>query len=87
MNRLYTIRISPQEIRGLISPGELPNLKSDFDWLADYYGAEKDFRDNTLIARKNDTEISLTVGGYHDSMPCKRVLEALVHLMDESFSK
>ena len=85
MNRLYTIRMGPQEIRGLISPGELPNLKSDFDWLADYYGAEKEFHDDTLIARKNDTEISLTVGDYHASMPCKRVLEVLVRMMDESF--
>ena len=86
MNRLYTITMGHHVVRGLISPGELPNLKSDFDWLADYYGAEKDFRDNTLIARKNDTEIKLTVGTYHPAMPSKRVLEVLVRLMDESFT-
>lgn len=87
MNRLYVIKKGPIEIRGLISPGELPNLKSDFDWLADYYEAETEFHDNTLIARKNEIEISLTVGEYHSAIPCKRVLEALVRLMDESFSR
>lgn len=86
MNRMYTITMGPHVVRGLISPGELPNLKSDFNWLADYYGAEKDFHDNTLIARKNDTEIKLTVGAYHTAMPGKRVLEVLVRMMDESFS-
>ena len=85
MNRLYVIKMGSLEIRGLVSPGELPNLKSDFDWLAEYYGAEKEFHDDTLIARKNDTEISLTVGDYHSSIPGKRVLEALVRMMDESF--
>lgn len=85
MNRLYTITMGPRVVQGLISPGELPNLKSDFDWLAEYYGAEKEFHDDTLIARKNDTEISLTVGDYHSSIPGKRVLEALVRMMDESF--
>ena len=86
MNRMYTITMGPHVVRGLISPGELPNLKSDFDWLADYYGAEKDFHDNTLTARKNNTEIKLTVGAYHTAMPGKRVLEVLVRMMDESFS-
>lgn len=87
MNRLYVIKMGPLEIRGLVSPGELPNLKSDFDWLANYYEAETEFHDNTLIARKDEIEISLTVGEYHSAFPGKRVLEALVRLMDESFSK
>ncbi len=85
MNRLYTITKGSQVVKGLISPGELPNLMSDFDWLADYYGAEKEVHDNQLIARKNETEISLTIGAYHKAIPGKRVLSALVQMMDESF--
>ena len=87
MNRMYTITMGPHVVRGLISPSELPNLKSDFDWLTKYYGAEMDSDENTLIARKDDIEIILTVGSFHKAIPGKRVLEALVHLMDESFSK
>jgi len=85
MNRLYVIKMGSHEIRGLISPGELPNLRSDFEWLADYYGASYEFNEGRMTARKNDVEISLTVGPQHPSIPGKRVLEALVKVMDSEF--
>lgn len=85
MNRLYIIKTGSLEIRGLISPGELPNLRSDFNWLADYYGASSEFDGGTMTARKNDVEINLTVGPQHPSIPGKRVLEALVKVMDSNF--
>lgn len=85
MNRLYTIKVGSQEIRGLVSPGELPNLRSDFDWLSEYYGASSEFNDGRMIARKDDVEISLTVGPQHQALPGKRVLEALVKVMDSKF--
>ena len=85
MNRIYTITVGALEIKGLISPGELPNLKSDFNWLVSYYEATMEVHENTLIARKKDVEICLTIGEYHSAIPGKRVLQVLVHLMDEMF--
>lgn len=86
MNRLYTITDGATEMKGLIAPGELPNLMSNFEWLSRYYGAEPEYQDGSMIARKEDVEVRLTVGGYHKSIPGKRVLNALVFIMDERFS-
>ena len=85
MNRLYIIKVGLLEVRGLISPGELPNLWSDFIWHARYYGAEFSFEGSMMIARKDGVEISLTIGACHVAIPGKQVLEALVDVMDEVF--
>lgn len=86
MNRLYTIIVGSHVVRGLISPGELPDLKTDFTRIAKRCGATVDFGKGSLIARKEGLELILVLGGYHCSIPGSTARDSLSREMKELFS-
>ena len=86
MNRLYTIIVGAHVVKGLISPGELPDLKTDFIRMASQYGAIVDFSKNRLRARKGGLELVFILGGYHCSMPGLTASDSLSREMKELFT-
>ena len=86
MNRLYVIQYGTQEIRGLVSPGELPEVVRDFYRLSEQRGAKADYKGNGLfVAVKEEVQVTLTIGAYHQSMPSKMLVDALMEVMEKAF--
>ena len=86
MNRLYVIHYGTLEIRGLVSPGELPEVVRDFYRLSEQRGAKADYKGNGLfVAVKEEVQVTLTIGAYHQSMPSKMLVDALMEAMEKAF--
>ncbi|MBO7070186.1 MAG: hypothetical protein J6W09_02710 [Bacteroidales bacterium] len=74
------------EIRGLVSPGELPEVVRDFYRVCEKKGAKADYKGNGLfVAVKEEVQVTLTIGAYHQSMPSKMLVDALMEVMEEAF--
>ncbi|MBP5152847.1 MAG: hypothetical protein ILP13_08050 [Lachnospiraceae bacterium] len=86
MNRLYVIKYGTLEIKGLVSPGELPEVVRDFYLLAEQKGAKADYKGEGLfVAVKEEVQVTLTIGAYHQSMPSKMLVDALMEVMGKAF--
>ena len=86
MNRLYVITMGTLEIRGLISPGELPEVVSDFYRLCGRKGAKADYLgDGLFIAEKGEVQVKLTIGAYHKAFPCRLLLNVLEEVIETAF--
>ena len=86
MNRLYVIKTGSLEIRGLVSPSELPELVTELYRMSAKKGATADYQGNGIFnVIKGDVQVTLTVGEYHESMPSKRAIDCLVKIMENEF--
>ena len=86
MNRLFVITMGTLEIKGLISPGELPEVVRDFYRLSGQKGAKADYLGGGIfIAVKEGIRLTLTIGAYHKSMPGKMLLDVLEEVMEIAF--
>jgi len=86
MNRIYSIRMGSLEINGLISPGELPDLISNFYRLSEKYAATPEYlRDGVFLATKGEVTVHLTIGDYYPSIPSKTLFDALEDMMKQAF--
>ena len=86
MNRLYVIKVGFLEIRGLISPGELPEVFREIFLLTDQYGATAEYLGNGHFqARKNGVQLELMIGGYYEAIPGPMLLDALDSVMEMVF--
>ena len=74
------------EIRGLISPGELPEVVSSFYSMAKQRGATADFVGNgVFVAQRDEILLTLTIGEYHESIPSRHLVDALREVMVSVF--
>lgn len=88
MNRLYVIKVGSLEIKGLISPSELPDLMAFFETEAKRRSASARYAGNgLLIAVKDGIEISLTVGTIEASIPSRCVFDEIDKAMDHAFGR
>ena len=86
MNRLFLIEVGSLEVRGLISPGELPELVRMFYSASARRGAKADYLGNgKFIAVKNEIRLTLTIGEYHQAIPSRQVSDILEEVMDQFF--
>ena len=86
MNRLFIIEVGSLEIRGLISPGELPELVRVFYGTSAQRGAKPDYLgEGKFIAVKNEIQLTLTIGEYHKAIPSRLVADVLEEVMDQFF--
>lgn len=86
MNRLYILKSGSREIRGLVSPGELPDVVTAFYHGAEQYGAKADFLlGGELVATKDDVEVSLTIESKCSSMPSRQLKDVLEEVMEKAF--
>ena len=86
MNRLYVIKVGSLEIRGLISPGELPEVVSSFYSVSKQRGATADFMGNgVFLAQRGEILLTLTIGEYHESIPSRQLVDALREVMVSVF--
>ena len=88
MNRLYVIKYGTLEIRGLVSPGELPEVVRDFYRLAEQKGAKADYKGEGLfVAVKQESKLTLNVGEYHEAIPSRVLYEALSEAIEQCFTE
>ena len=88
MNRLFVLKVGSLEIRGLISPGELPDVVTAFYHGAEQYGAKADFQfGGELVAAKGDVEIVLRIESTCSSMPSRQLKDVLEEVMEKAFSE
>ena len=86
MNRLGVLDVGSLEIRGLISPGELPDVVTAFYHGAEQYGAKADILlGGELVAVKGDVEVSLRVESTCSSMPSRQLKDVLEEVMEKAF--
>ena len=86
MNRLFIITFGSLEIRGLIAPCELPDVVRDFYRLSEQKGAKADYQgEGIFFAVKEEVQVKLTIGAYHDAIPSKTLLEVLEEVMEIAF--
>ena len=86
MNRLYVIKVGSKIIKGLVSPGELPEVVSSFYRMAKEHGAIADFLgEGMFIAEKASTRLTLTIGDYHEAIPSRILIDALSDAMEACF--
>ena len=87
MNRLFVISVGSREIRGLISPGELPEVVRSFYHESTSRGAIPDYLGNgVFVAVRETVKLTLTIGDYQDSMPSKLLEDCLCEIMAEVFN-
>ena len=87
MHRLYTVKMGFFEIKGLVSPREVPNAVSVFYSLSKQKGASAEFKGNGIfVAQKDAIQIMLIVGEYHDQMPSKMLQDVLNEVIEMFFS-
>lgn len=86
MNRLFLIEVGSLEIKGLISPGELPEVVRTFYSASARRGAKADYLgEGKFIAVKNEIRLTLTIGEYHKAIPSRMLIEVLEEVMAECF--
>ncbi len=87
MNRLYVIKTGSLEIKGLVSPSELPELVTELYLKSDLKGAKADYLGNGLFnVMKDGVRVTLSIGEYHESIPSRRVLDCLDEVMEKAFN-
>ena len=88
MNRLYIIKMGSREIRGLISPAELPDVVLLFYRTAERCGAATCYHaGGVFIAEKGGIVVKLTIGAYHNSIPSRMLHEVLEEVMSQAFDE
>ena len=86
MNRLYVVSVGSLEIRGLISPGELPDLVSVFYGASARRGVTAEYcGEGLFVAEKDNVTLTLTIGSYHKAFPSRMVADVLEEVMDQVF--
>ena len=86
MNRLFLIEVGSLEIKGLISPGELPELVRMFYGASARWGAKADYLgEGKFITVKNETRLTLTIGEYHKAIPSRQIADILEEVMEKFF--
>lgn len=86
MNRLFVITVGSLEVRGLISPGELPDVVTVFYRTAERHGATPSYpQPGTFLAVKGRSVVKLVIGPYHQAIPSKMISEVLEDLMAQAF--
>ena len=86
MNRLFIIVVDTLEIKGVVSPAELPDVVNDFYRLSKMKGAIPDYKGEGLfVAVKEEVQVKLTIGAYHKGIPSKTLLEVLEEVMEKVF--
>lgn len=86
MNRLFLIEVGSLEIKGLISPGELPEVVRLFYGVSAQRGAKADYLgEGKFIAEKNEVRLTLTIGEYHKAIPSRMLVDVLEEVMAEYF--
>ena len=88
MNRLFVLTVGSREIRGLISPGELPDVVIAFYHESKRYGANSVFLvSGELVAKRGDLEVSLRIESVSESMPSRQLKDVLEEVMEKAFSE
>lgn len=86
MNRLFIVVVGSLEIKGLISPGELPEVVRMFYGTSAQRGAKAEYLgEGKFIAVKNEIQLTLTIGEYHKSIPSRMLVDVLEEVMDQFF--
>ena len=86
MNRLFVIEIGSLQVRGLISPSELPDVVLLFYGAAEQHGAVASYHEGgVFLAVKGEVVVKLTIGQYHGAIPSRMLCDVLVELMDQAF--
>lgn len=86
MNRLFVIRVGEMEVKGLVSPGELPDIIYQFSSLCKKRGATFLLLSTcTLQATRGKVTLRLTIEGCSNSIPSKTLEETLFEVMDQTF--
>lgn len=87
MNRLFVITVGSFEARGLISPGELPDVVFQFYSSAKERGAIPSYHAGGIFkAIKGDVILNLTIGPYHAAIPSSMLCELIEKAMDYAFT-
>lgn len=88
MNRLYIIQMGSREIRGLISPAELPDVVLLFYRTAERCGAATCYQaGGVFIAEKGEIVVKLTIGAYHKAIPSRMLHDVLAEVMSQAFDE
>ena len=86
MNRLFILQVGPRTLRGLISPGELPDVVLTFYRFAEKYGAIPGYHTGGIFtAVKGENQVRLTIGEYHASIPSRMLADELEEVMSQAF--
>lgn len=88
MNRLYILQMGSREIRGLISPAELPDVVLLFYRYAEQCGAATCYQaGGVFLAEKGGAIVKLTIGAYHRAIPSKMLCDVLEEVMSQAFEE
>ncbi len=82
MNRLFILKIGSLEYRGLISPGELPDLTWAFNDTCARHGMKAEYHKGVFHAEKDGLKVTLTIGQVCQSRP-SRCLEDVLDELSE----
>lgn len=86
MNRLFVLRTGTLEVRGLVSPGELPDVVLTFYREASRWGAAADFlQGGVLVASRGEIQVTLEIRSTHRSIPSRLLEDELIEMMDQAF--
>ena len=88
MNRLFVIQMGSREIRGLISPSELPDVVLLFYRYAGQCGAATCYQaGGVFLAEKGGIVVKLTIGAYHHAIPSRMLCDVLEEVMSQAFDE
>lgn len=88
MNRLYIIQMGSREIRGLISPAELPDVVLLFYRTAEQRGAMPSYHaGGVFIAEKGEIVVKLTIGQHYHAIPGRMLHDVLEEVMSQAFEE
>ena len=86
MNRLFVLTVGSWEIRGLISPGELPDVVLTFYREASRWCATADFlQGGVLVAKRGDVQVTLEIRSMYRSIPSRLLEDELIEMMEMAF--
>ena len=86
MNRLFILRTGTLEIRGLVSPGELPDVVLTFYREASRWGATADYlQSGVLVASRGEIQVTLRITSTHSAIPSRLLEDELTEMMKMAF--
>ena len=86
MNRLYILKSGSREIRGLVSPGELPDVVINFYHEAERRGAKAEYLHGGILkASKGKVKVTLEIKSFDGTIPSKSLSSSLDKMMDWAF--
>lgn len=86
MNRLFRITVGGTEVKGLVSPAELPDILYLFNSLCKQKGATPLYLSKGVLqASKGKITLRLTIEGISHSIPSKTLEESLTEVLDQTF--